>query len=200
MAVLVKLSSATPRDAGSVRKLFDIGHLLRPRAIVGWVLALGGASVLPLAAASCGASPNRPSPLVAIPVVGQLALGVWMLRSVRRIKRTRLRALTRGELRRARVIAHKRRVGLAILLRRFDTVVELELRDADGSVHGGRARSPLSTIRKAMPLGREVDVLFDRATGAMFAPAEMDRRVELADGDASGCSPDDPAARVAASP
>jgi hypothetical protein len=175
----VRLPARTPRDPKVVRSHFDIGHMLRPRALVGWLFLVGGVLVgLPIGClAVTGESSSPPGPIVVIAL--QAVLGWVMVASVRRRRRQRLRALTHGALTQATVVKHGFAIGWGILLKRLNTVISVEVPVAGGTSMLARFSSPLPGLRRHFPIGTHVQALVDVNERAVLIPAEYDTEVEL---------------------
>ncbi len=183
MPTLVTLPRDTPRDTAAIRQEFDIGHMLRPRAFVGWLFLVGGLClllpgllVLPFAPAKLL---EPPIPALSLGGLAEALVGWLLVRSVRRIKRTRLRALTHGQPVPAIVARHGIGVGLGIIIKRLDTVIHFEVHPADRAAFQASFRAPESSYRELLPVGEAAQAMHDPETGATFFPAELGREIVL---------------------
>jgi hypothetical protein len=173
-----------PRKRKAVKKAIDVKFMLRPQFFCAWVFSIVGGLMFLListgliAGAIRGTGGANRDILLLYALAGvEGGLAIWWLSHLRKTISRRRYILQNGVLTEGRVVDHSVRVSMAIIVKRVDTLIKVEVPHPDGHMIETQFQSPLGGLRSLFPIGSPIQAIVDPASDDVLCPAQFD--VEL---------------------
>ena len=169
-----------PRDLKALGLEDALGFMIRVKVFVAWLLIVGGGLMTPIAALVLvsalrgdGKMPLSGAVVLASTALGELAIGLWWRRRLKRAKERRRHALERGRPVVGKVDAVWPAPGLSLAMGRLDRCFVVTYEAPDGAARKTRFVSPLGIASSWLRPGASIEGLVVPETNDVLFPAEL---------------------------